>query len=404
MFTTLKRVVYPVPDMEQAKQWYSRILNAKPLFESPFASVYRVGNCSLSLAKSKENPPADPAHRVEVYWEVDDIDKVYAFLLRQGARELSPITEGFHVRIAKVLDPFGNVLGLSGKAAQEDSGPVEQQPSKTAMTVALCRALAAKEDRPEIRGPDTMAELFLSDKAKGVLLDDASRQRTLGNVLFSSLYGYITARTAYLDSVFQDACQKGLPQIVLLGAGYDSRPYRFSKLIAQATTIFEVDAPTTQRRKTEILQKTGIAIPPFVRLVPVNFKDQILPDALSLAGFNAHKETLFIWEGVTYYLPRPAVDATLAFIANYSPAQSRVCFDFMTRQLESVNAGEPFLSWIPEDQIQGVLSAHNMKILEMIDSSEMEKRYLTLGDGSRAMPAIGTFCIALAAVNPSAAE
>ena len=124
------------------------------------------------------------------------------------------------------------------------------------------------------------------------------------------MYEFMLARTAFFDGVVEAALRDNLPQIVILGAGYDSRAYRFKDLF-QGTRLFELDAPPTQARKREILRQAGIPLPEHLVFVPVNFTTADLADVLAQAGFKPDQPTLFIWEGVTYYLSAEMVDSML---------------------------------------------------------------------------------------------
>jgi methyltransferase (TIGR00027 family) len=394
VFKSLKRITYQVDDIEKAKQWYRGILQTQPVYDTPFAVIFRVGDCSLSLSIAKNSFPENTG-RIDVYWEVDDIDSAFQKLIQNGAKIHTPITQVLNIRIARVVDPFGNIIGLSGEAQKAEKRTVENQPSETAMSVAFCRALAAKDEREELKGPDFLAEIFLTDEAKTALFDNNSRKWAVQNLVTSPLYGYFLARTAFVDSIFISACKDEIPQIVFLGAGYDTRSYRFIDMIRN-TKIFELDIATTQQRKVKALKKEGIQIPKLLSFVPVNFKNQKLQDVLSTAGYDNNKKTLFIWEGVTYYLSKEAINDTLHFIANNSPAGSIICFDYMTEKLESLSSAEPFVFWIAKDKIEEMLSSYNMEIIDNIDSAEMERRYLTLRNGTLAEEVLSKFCIAKA--------
>ncbi|GAG49482.1 unnamed protein product, partial [marine sediment metagenome] len=137
------------------------------------------------------------------------------------------------------------------------------------------------------------------------------------NKLTPGMYEYMLARTAFFDNVFMGALNKNVPQIVLLGAGYDTRSYRFAKLNS-TTKIFELDIATTQNRKKKCLKKTQIDFPKHVTLVPIDFNKESLKNVLEKAGYENNEKTLFIWEGVSYYLEPDSVDATLEFVKNSS--------------------------------------------------------------------------------------
>ncbi|MGD8998646.1 MAG: class I SAM-dependent methyltransferase, partial [Anaerolineae bacterium] len=109
---------------------------------------------------------------------------------------------------------------------------VEHKPSETAMFAALRRAIANKEFVDEELGSDHLAAFFLPPQWRFLIRFRRVRENVkerLGRHL-PGLHEYVMARTAYFDRVFVDALESETPQIVLLGAGYDSRAYRFAEL------------------------------------------------------------------------------------------------------------------------------------------------------------------------------
>ena len=164
MLKQLKRIVYPVPDLASAKAWYSEVLGVPPLFDAPFAVIFAVGPCSLSLTPAAA-PDQVSATGLEVYWEVDDVEAALEVLIGKGARLHTPMRAMLNIRTARVTDPFGNVLGLTDQGSRQDRRPATEESSKAAMSVAFCRALAARDERPGMKGPDDLAEIFLGEEA-----------------------------------------------------------------------------------------------------------------------------------------------------------------------------------------------------------------------------------------------
>jgi methyltransferase (TIGR00027 family) len=275
---------------------------------------------------------------------------------------------------------------------------VEHQASETALATAFMRALAARDDRKEIRGTDYLAEIFLPGERKAPLNDLKVRQWVMKNKVAPGAYEFMVARTAFFDHVVRDELLRNIPQIVLLGAGYDSRPYRFKELLKQ-TRIFELDAQPTQLRKQELLGQAGIPVPEHVTFVPVDFNRENLKEVLLEAGFSGDERALFVWEGVTYYLSAEVVDNTLGVIRTISPAGSSVCFDFaslstealgeegakkLREHMKSKHPAEPTKFGIPQGKLGAFLTERGYVVIEHLSSSEMEARYLTLQDGSTA--------------------
>ena len=134
---------------------------------------------------------------------------------------------------------------------------------------------------------------------------------------------------------FDDAVDRFLPgagQLVILGAGFDTRPYRLPP--DTSVSSFEVDAPKTQSVKRGMLDKAGIDVHK-VAFVPADFERDDWLANLVAAGFDPGRPALFLWEGVTMYLTRNAIEDTLGKVASCAKG-SLLAFDyFTTKTLES---------------------------------------------------------------------
>lgn len=110
-FLGLRTVIYSVDDLERAKAWYTSVLGQEPYFDEPFYVGFNVGGFELGLDPSEENRPGVGGSTT--YWGVEEIGAAHARLLELGARENGPIQDvGGGIRVASVLDPFGNVFGI----------------------------------------------------------------------------------------------------------------------------------------------------------------------------------------------------------------------------------------------------------------------------------------------------
>jgi methyltransferase (TIGR00027 family) len=286
---------------------------------------------------------------------------------------------------------------MTDPSAPDTSGKgVQHAPSETALATASMRAMAAHDPREEVRGGDTLAELFLTEEQKGPLQDARMREWVMKNKITPGAYEFMIARTAFFDGAFQSALAGKVPQIVLLGAGYDTRPYRFSHLLG-AAAVFEIDAQPTQLHKKRTLEQSVVPIPPNVRFVPIDFAADDLEQVLLSAGYARDRAALFLWEGVTYYLSRETVDRTLGAVRRLSIPGSAICFDFaslspealsegaakkLRQQMDSNHAAEPTRFGIPQGKCEAFLSRHGFAVDELVTPTEMEARYLTLSDGS----------------------
>ena len=290
---------------------------------------------------------------------------------------------------------------------------VEHKPSETAMGAATLRALAALDERKEIRGPDYLAEIFLTEDRKNALRDPAIRESVIKKRIIPGMYEFLIARTAFFDDIVEQALRENIPQIVFMGAGYDSRPYRFKDLIRD-TRIFELDSQPTQQRKKELLYQAKVPMPKQLVFVSINFNTDNIGDVLAKAGFIKNRQVLLVWEGVTYYLSAKVIDDTLSTIRMNSPVGSSICFDYASLSPELQNdhrvkkvremmksnyPGEPTHFGIQKGNIGSFLLERGYKIIEHLAQNEIERKYLSLNDGSSAGKLLALFCFVHALVS-----
>jgi methyltransferase (TIGR00027 family) len=274
----------------------------------------------------------------------------------------------------------------------------EFKPSGTAMACLLLRAAAANDDREELRGPDYLAEKFLPENGRKNLKNPDYRRHWIRELL--PMYAYIMARTLFFDSMMEQALNENVPQIVFLGAGFDSRPYRYAHRLRD-TAVFELDVHATIQQKKQVLKQANIPLPANVTFVSIDFNTDTLADVLFKAGYKKNKRTLFIWEGVTFYITRDALDTTLNFIKSDSAPGSVVCFDYialysgitksqaeylakLSAFMRSYFSAEPIVTRFREGEMEPYLKGKGYEILEHISGrdNQIQGRYLTLRDGT----------------------
>ncbi len=405
MLKSVKGVTYQVPDLDKARSWYTQILGIEPVVESSASVHFPIGDTRLVLVAAA-NPVQ--GQNVVAYWWVDDIQAVYQRLLDNGATPHTPISvnRALNANAASVLDVAGNILGILGK--------LPEQPSASAMNVAICRAVAAHDPREAIRGRDTLAEVFLGEESKKSLKDPATHVliRKKLNAFSPGAYEFFMARTAYLDNAVEQALRDNIPQIVFLGAGYDTRALRCSSLIRD-TRIFELDSQATQDHKRAQLEQSNVPIPAALTFVPIDFTRDDLGSLLASVGYEKDKKALFIWEGVTYYLPPQTVDATFAAIRDLAPAGSSVCFDYMMSVADmegrfgakqardammATYTAEPLQFDLATNDVEAFLAARGYRLVEHLKTEGMASRYLTLPDGTLAGDVLDLFGLVRAEV------
>jgi methyltransferase (TIGR00027 family) len=267
---------------------------------------------------------------------------------------------------------------------------IEHKASNTAAYTCFSRACANLEQDLRFRGPDDMAWVMLPVLAKCIASVPILRRFFMRQVAPPGIHEYVLARTKLLDEIFVQALENDFPQIVLLGAGFDTRALRFASQ-SRRTKVFELDVATTQRPKIDILNRKGVTLPEELVFVPIDFNRESLSEVLTVAGYEERQRSLFIWEGVTMYLTPEAVDGTLVFIRDSAVAGSRVVFDYIYASVlrrekryygeaeiyETVSrAGEGWTFGLEEGQVEGFLAE----------------------DGARFGRINGTHCIVVASV------
>jgi methyltransferase (TIGR00027 family) len=202
---------------------------------------------------------------------------------------------------------------------------------------------------------------------------------------------FLLARERYVDDVLQEYLNKSLQQLVILGAGYDSRAYRFDRIKTQVK-VFEVDHPATQADKVARVQAVFGQIPGQVTFVPVDFNTQTLEVRLPESGYDPGLKTLFIWQGVMMYLTSQAVDGTLRFVVQNSAPGNAIVFDYIYRRaLKEVRehgeirnmrryrfmTGEGLTFGIEEGTIETFLKERGFETVRDMDVQGLKQAYFT---------------------------
>jgi methyltransferase (TIGR00027 family) len=284
--------------------------------------------------------------------------------------------------------------------------------SRTAAYNCFSRACATREKDPRFRGPDNLAEVILPPIPR-FMLDFVPLRKLLMRMMFPpGIYEYVYARTKVFDATFLHAMEDCLAQIVLLGAGFDTRALRFADN-NQGTKIFELDVPTTQVPKLDIFRKKKLILPPELVFASIDFDTEDIFTILTEAGYQDGAKTLFLWEGVCMYLTGQAVDDTLGFVCSHAAPGSQIIFDYIYASVlrrenryygeqgifETVaRTGENWTFGLEEGEVEPFLAAHGFEMLAHYTPIQLERLYLTAEDGTIHGRVNGTHCIVLAAV------
>jgi len=211
----------------------------------------------------------------------------------------------------------------------------------------------------------------------------------------AGLYPYVIARTKYIDAAFQRALVENFDQILIFGAGFDTRALRFK---LNRTKVFELDAAVTQQAKRGQLAKRNLAIPPNLTFIAIDFDTENLEDKLVSSSFQAGHQTLFVLEGLLMYLEPASVDGTLRTIKRFAGAGSLVVFDYLyasvirkehlfygeAEAMASVSkAGEPWQFGIERGEVAEFLAGYGFALRDERDASALEEMYFKDSNGRK---------------------
>ena len=272
----------------------------------------------------------------------------------------------------------------------------QNQSSQSALGVALFRAIESQKLEARRICYDPYARAFIPTVSYILvkLIVDSGIYERLG----PGAVGFITVRERYIDDYLKTGLTEGLDQVVLLGAGFDTRAYRIPGI--EKTRVFEVDHPATQAVKLTRLKKVIDPLPAYVTFLPVDFNTQSFGEQLQRGGYNEQAKTMFIWQGVTYFLEAKAVDSTLDFIANHSGPGSSVIFDYMYNEIfqdpnnsygKSLKragkmSGEKYMFGIDEGQVEPFLTRRGFRNVNNVTLEQLKQFYFTGANAGRAVP------------------
>ena len=290
------------------------------------------------------------------------------------------------------------MAGAIGVGATVLLSAMQDRPSVTALEVAAYRAIGAKHPDASVRNADRVAERLLGLEERTILKDagggavlaalDMDTERAWDSLGTRSVPARgVHVRTRHIDDVLAQGMGSGITQVVILGAGLDSRAYRFDGL--RTLRVFELDLPQTQAYKKKRVSDVFGQLPSHVTYVPIDFAKQSLDDVLIPAGYDRRKKTFFIWEGVTMYIPETAVDATLRAVVRNAASGSQLVFDYFLESalkargsvLQDVgriyaSVGEPFVFGVPGQDASAFVQVRGLTLVSDFGSADLGARYL----------------------------
>jgi methyltransferase (TIGR00027 family) len=244
--------------------------------------------------------------------------------------------------------------------------------SGTAFVVAEFRAEENRAAAPLYR--DTVVGLFL---------DERSRQAAqLVEASFPPVKDMVRIRTRYFDDVLDRNLRAHFRQVVILGAGLDTRAVRKR---TEGVTFFEIDDAATMRLKERCYRREGIDVA--VKFIAGNYVTDGIVNLLRRRGFDFDLPTYFIWEGNTMYLPREAVSHVLTEIRR-SVERFRVSFDYMAESVISKTTGDQGITrladsfarmgapWVSGISAVGRLAReHSLELIDNFRTGDLHEQY-----------------------------
>ena len=255
-------------------------------------------------------------------------------------------------------------------------------PDDTAVRVALWRALHVEVDPPPH---------VLEDKVglKLVAPDDGWRSRPDMSPFTRPFRASIVARARVVEDLVAGQAARGVGQYVILGAGLDTFAQRRPE-IASRLLVFEIDRPGPQAWKPRRLVDLGLGIPPFLRFVPVDFEaGDAWWERLAVSGFDTRRPAVVASTGVSMYLTKDAIAATLRQIGTLASG-STLAMSFML-PIELANPevrpgieraaagaranGTPFISFFTPTEMLTLARDAGFKEVEHVSAATLAQRY-----------------------------
>jgi methyltransferase (TIGR00027 family) len=272
-------------------------------------------------------------------------------------------------------------------------GDLRRLASKTAEAAALGRAIESNRAARDRLFHDPLARGFLRWERRAAvtlmrLPGVAAALLSIRDRQLPGVRGNLLCRTRYIDDALLAALRDGVEQVVLLGAGFDSRAYRLPEM--RRAQVFEVDRATMLAVKQARLKWMLDEPPQHVSFVAADFARDRIGDVMRAAGFKTETPTIFICEGVTQYVGAAAVEDLLRFVAatavgsrlaftyiHRAVVEGLTCCDADRRVLDFVRCrGEPWTFGLDPAALAGFLADRGFTVLDHVGADDYRTRYL----------------------------
>src|SRR5271157_374363 len=260
---------------------------------------------------------------------------------------------------------------------------------RTALGAAICRLIEQYQPDETRLFDDPVAKELVGAPIRVMMQIAGMRNLTIQqtNAVAQGIFGAQICRTRYIDDTVQAALSKGVEQMVILGAGLDTRPYRLPGM--DDVKVFEVDLPAVQKDKKNKLEKHFGRLPENVAFIPIDFDTQNLEEVFAGTTFDSSRPTVFIWEGVTQYISEEAVQQTLAFVGKSAPG-SIILFTYVLKSIierrsdipdadhmmDTVAKTAPWVVGLEPTSLPTFLKPFHLALVADVGSADYQARYL----------------------------
>jgi len=265
--------------------------------------------------------------------------------------------------------------------------------SRTAQYMALFRALETERDASDKLFSDHYAIHFLEAKLRFAarMSKYSIIRKYICNTIQKKIPGALSsgiARTKYIDDLLQSTVANGVTQVIILGAGFDTRALRLDFL--ESIPVIEIDHPNTSNFKTETYKSRIGNLSKNIEFYQIDFNKQSLEELAAQHNFDFTKPTTVIWEGVTNYLTEDAIKSTFSFIAKFT-TNSYVIFTYVHKKIlenpGSFLGGEKLLENLDKleekwtfgfrpEELSNYLKQFGILLLEDMGATEYRAKYL----------------------------
>jgi methyltransferase (TIGR00027 family) len=259
----------------------------------------------------------------------------------------------------------------------------------TSLGAAVCRLIEQYQPVKTRLINDPVVKYMVGAPIRVMMQISSMRAYTVQqtDAVAAGIYGTQVCRARFIDDAALAALSQGIKQLVILGAGLDTRAYRLPGI--EGVKVFEVDLPSVQNDKKKKVQKYLGRLPENVTFIPIDFDTQSLEAVFSGTSFDPSAPAVFIWEGVTQYITEEAVHRTLEFVGK-SYQGSILLFTYVLKSIidrspdfpgadhlmDVVGESSPWTFGLKPASIPALLQPYHLALIADIGNAYYQEKYL----------------------------